>query len=133
MIRREALRFLLSGAINTGATYVIYLALLPLLHYTAAYTIAYVTGIVLAYSLNTRFVFRVRHTARRLALFPLVYVVQYLLGVVALRVAIGTFDVPQKLALLASIAVTIPLTFLLSRLILKPRDAAAFTVSRRHE
>lgn len=122
-LHREALRFLVAGAINTAATYVLYLALLPLLNYTLAYTITYVAGIVLAYLLSTRYVFQVRRSARGLALFPLVYVAQYLAGVLVLRVAVETFAVAQKLALLFSIAVTVPMTFLLSRWLLK-RDAS---------
>ena len=124
-IRREALRFLIAGAVNTVVTYALYLVLLPLLNYTIAYTIAYVAGIALAYALNTRYVFQVQRNARGMALFPLVYVVQYLLGVVTLRLTVGEFGVPQEFALLASIAVTVPATFLLSRFVLKSRTAGA--------
>ena len=120
----EALRFLISGAINTAATYAIYIALLPMVGYSIAYSIAYVVGIALAYVLNTRFVFRVPQNIRGLLLFPLVYIAQYLVGIITLHVAVREFDVPQKFALLASIAVSIPLTYLLSRFVLKPRDAA---------
>ncbi len=123
-LEHEALRFLISGAINTAATYAIYLALLPLLGYSVAYSIAYVIGIVLAYVLNTRFVFRVTQNVRGMLLFPLVYIVQYLVGIITLHVAVREFDVPQKFALLASIAVSVPVTYLLSRFLLKPRAAA---------
>lgn len=121
---REALRFLISGAINTAATYAIYLALWPLLGYSIAYSIAYVIGIVLAYVLGTRFVFRVPQNMRGMLLFPLVYIVQYLIGIITLHIAVREFDVPQKFALLASIAVCIPVTYLLSRFVLKSRAAA---------
>jgi putative flippase GtrA len=124
-LHHEALRFLVAGAINTAATYLLYLALLPLLNYTLAYTITYIGGIALAYLLSTKYVFQVRRSARGLALFPLVYVAQYLAGVLVLRVAVETFAVPQKFALLFSIAATIPMTFLLSRWLLKRRDASA--------
>jgi len=87
-LRHQALRFLIAGAINTAATYAIYLALLPLLDYTLAYTIAYVTGIVISYLLSTSFVFRVSRTAANMATFPLVYVVQYLLGVATLLLVV---------------------------------------------
>ncbi len=117
-LRHQALRFLIAGAINTAATYAIYLALLPLLDYTLAYTIAYVTGIVISYFLNTSFVFRVTRTAANMAVFPLVYVVQYLLGALVLNFAVRWFGVPEKFALVASIVVTIPVTFFLSRALL---------------
>jgi putative flippase GtrA len=117
-LRHQALRFLIAGAINTVATYAIYLALLPLLDYTLAYTIAYVTGIVISYLLNTSFVFRVTRTASNMATFPLVYVVQYLLGALVLNLAVRWLGIPEKFALIVSIVVTIPVTFFLSRALL---------------
>jgi putative flippase GtrA len=118
-IRGEALRFIVIGAINTVATYALYLVLLPQAGYKLAYTAAYVVGIVFAYLLNTRFVFRVRRTLASFTLFPLVYLVQYALGIATLYVAVTLFNVPERFALIASIVVTIPITFLLSRLVLK--------------
>jgi putative flippase GtrA len=120
-IRLEALRFLISGAVNTVATYAIYLALLHLLGYVVAYTITYLCGILLAYVLNTRYVFRVRRSGRGIALFSLVYIFQYLVGLAVLRLAVSLLGIPETLALLASMAVTLPMTFLLSRYVLKPR------------
>ncbi|HZP67913.1 MAG TPA: GtrA family protein [Rudaea sp.] len=122
-IRGEALRFLLAGALNTAATYAVYLVLLRVADYTLAYTMAYVAGIVLAYALNTAFVFRVRRSLRGFAAFPLVYVAQYVAGALVLNLAVRVLGVRQELALLASIAVTVPLTFVLSRFVLKPRIA----------
>ena len=48
-------RFLVSGGFNTLVTYGLYLLLLNVLSYRISYTIAYVAGIVLAYSLNRFF------------------------------------------------------------------------------
>ncbi len=134
-VHHQALRFLVAGAINTAATYVLYLALLPLLSYTLAYTITYIAGIVLAYFVSTKYVFQVRRSARGLVLFPLVYIAQYLAGVLVLRVAVETFAISQKFALLFSIAVTVPMTFLLSRWLLKQRDPSAggIAVEKSHD
>jgi putative flippase GtrA len=117
-LRHQALRFLIAGAVNTAVTYAIYLGLLPFLSYALAYTIAYVCGIVIAYWLNTAFVFRVSRTLAGMASFPLVYLVQYLLGILILGIAVRTFDIPRQAALLASIVVTIPVTFVFSRWLL---------------
>lgn len=117
-LRGEALRFLLAGAANTAATYAAYLALLPLIGYTLAYSIAYVAGIGVSYVLNTRYVFRTTGSTRKFAIYPLVYLVQYTAGLTVLRTAVS-LGTPERLALLASIGVSVPLTFLLSRLVLK--------------
>jgi len=122
-IRAEAQRFIVVGAINTIATYALYLVLLPRAGYKLAYTVAYVAGIAFAYVLNTRFVFRVRHTLASFTLFPLVYLIQYAFGIATLYITVNLFSVPEQFALIASIVVTIPVTFLLSRLLLK-RGAA---------
>lgn len=119
MILHEGARFLLAGALNTLATYAVYLLLLSVLGYTLAYSVAFIIGILIAYAMNSRYVFRVATSLRTFALFPLVYGAQYLVGVAALRIAVIEFGVPQKYALVASIAVTVPMTFLLSRLLLK--------------
>lgn len=118
-IRGEILRFLIVGAANTILTYALYLALLPLTGYAAAYTIAYVAGIAIAYMLNTQLVFRARRTLASLTLFPMIYVVQYATGIAALYLAVNLFGVPERIALIASIVVTVPITFQLNRLVLK--------------
>ncbi len=125
MILREGARFLLAGTLNTVATYAVYLLLLPVLGYTLAYSVAFVLGIFIAYAMNSRFVFRVSASVRTFALFPLVYVAQYVVGIAALRIAVVEFGVEQKYALVASIMLTIPMTFLLSRLLLKRRSGLA--------
>ena len=114
----QALRFLVSGAINTGVTYAIYLVLLRYLDYRSAYGVAFLSGIVFSYALNVRFVFRVRPSLRSALLFPLVYVIQYLVGLGVLQLVVERFVVPREYALLASIAVSIPLTFALTRMLL---------------
>lgn len=123
-VPQEALRFLISGGINTAVTYLLYLALLPGLGYWPAYSVAFVTGIVTSYFLNTRFVFRVRTSARRAAAFPLVYLAQYLFGLAVLHVSVRWLAVPAEYAALISIALSVPFTFALSRFVLAPRAGA---------
>lgn len=114
MIAGEALRFIIAGALNTGATLLLYWLLLPL-GYAAAYTISYVAGIALAYQLQGRFVFRATTHARRAVVFPLIYVVQYLVGLLVLWIWHNLLGLPEALGVFAAIAVNFPLTFVLSR------------------
>lgn len=117
----EAARFVVAGVVNTALTYAAYLALLRVVDYAIAYTVVYVAGIAFSYYLNTRFVFRTRAEPLRAAAYPLVYVVQYLFGLAVLHVAVEYLSIPRQFALLASIALSVPLTFVLSRLLLVPR------------
>lgn len=114
----QAVRFLLFGGLNTAVTYAIYLLLLPTLDYVKAYGIAYVAGILISYGLNVRFVFRVVPSLRTLVLYPLVYLAQYIFGLFVLFVAVEKLFIPREYALLVSIALSIPLTFFLSRMLL---------------
>lgn len=125
IVAGQALRFLISGAINTAVTYAVYLVLLGYLDYRSAYGVAFLSGIVFSYALNVRFVFRVRPNWRSAVLFPLVYVIQYLVGLGVLQLAVERFAIPREYALLASIAVSIPLTFALTRLLLNRNPPAA--------
>lgn len=108
-------RFLLSGGFNTLVTYGIYLLLLNVLSYKTSYTVAYVAGIVLAYSLNRYFVFKSHQGIKSVALFPLVYLAQYLTSLLILWVWVEKLGLDSRIAPLIAIAITVPMTFVLSR------------------
>lgn len=120
---REAALFLVVGGINTIATYCIYLLLLGMTAYWLAYTLSYAFGIVSSYALNTIFVFRAKWSWRRLAAFPLVYAIQYGLGLISLGLLVEVFGLSEKIAPLLVIMITIPLTFIASRRIIRGSNA----------
>jgi putative flippase GtrA len=117
----EFARFLAAGAVNTGLTYAIYLLLLAIAPYLVAYTIAYALGIAISYLLLTRFVFR---TERRIATalkFPVVYLAQYAVGSAVIVLLVETLGVRASIAAIVAIIASIPVTFVLSRVVLRPR------------
>ena len=114
-------RFLLSGVFNTVLTYGIYLGLLYFLSYRTSYTLTFILGIALAYLLNRYFVFAIPSKGRRGMLFPAIYLVQYLVGLLMVFLWVEIFKLHVTLAPLASIIVTIPITFVLSKWIFKIR------------
>ena len=116
---RQFALFVVAGTINTAASYAIYFVLLQFMPYLAAYTISYVAGIVISYALLTRYVF---HTPRRLATalrFPLVYAAQYVVGSIVIVFLVEAMDVDASIAALIAIVLSIPMSFLLSRTILR--------------
>ena len=115
----EALRFLVAGGANTAVAYGIYLLLLPFMRYEFAYAIGYIAGIATAYVLGATYVFRREMRARSAVRFPLVYIAQFLASLALLRAAVEILHLPRWLALAISIAVTMPMTFLLSRLVIR--------------
>jgi len=111
------LRFIISGGANTAVTYLIYLMLLHFTTYQISYTIAYVVGIFAAYFINRHFVFRTHRGWQSIVLFPLVYVIQYLVSMCVLRLWVEQLHLSKEFAPLVAIAITVPLTFALSRII----------------
>ena len=118
-------RFLVVGAVNTAVSYALYLALTPLLGYSIAYVVAFAAGVATSYVLSSRWVFDSGGSALRAGAFPLVYLPQLLFGSVALRVAVERWAIDPRLALALVIAVTIPVNFLLARVILERRTSSA--------
>lgn len=119
LVATEFLRFLLVGGVNTLVTYGVYLVLLHWLRYEFAYAAGYALGISTAYALSALFVFRQPLRTRSALRFPLVYVVQFLASLGVLRVAVEIFAVPQWLAFAVSVVLTLPITFVLSRWIVR--------------
>jgi putative flippase GtrA len=121
-INREFNRFLIVGAINTLTGYVLYVALLAITSYTLSYTISYVLGIFISYYLNSRFVFRTELKLTKAIQYPLVYLAQYVLGIILLRVFVELLGVSEVLSPALIILITVPVTYLLNKLILKGRN-----------
>ena len=57
-MKARFIRFVFTGGVNTAVTYFIYLLLLQVLNYQVSYTIAFVSGIAIAFLLNKLFVFK---------------------------------------------------------------------------
>ena len=108
-------RFLISGGVNTLGTYLLYLALLNWLPYWFSYAIAFVSGIALAYALNRFFVFGAPRSEKKAAMLPLVYLGQYLVGASIVYLWVDLLHLHAAVAPLASIAITVPLTYAASR------------------
>ena len=115
----EFRRFVLVGLVNTAVTYMLYLILLGAVGYLIAYSTSYVAGILLSYLLNSWFVFRTEAGIGSFLRFPLIYAGQYLLGAMVLSFCVEWLGVPRELGLGAAIAVSIPITFVASRLVLR--------------
>ncbi|HDK7749575.1 TPA: flippase GtxA [Staphylococcus aureus] len=117
----EILKFIIVGGINTLNYYVVYLLLLKLLH--IEYMISHITGFIVAfvisYYLNCYFVYRVKPTWRKFISFPITQVVNVSLQTVLLYVFVSWLNLPAEIAPFAGLIITIPITFILSKWILK--------------
>jgi putative flippase GtrA len=116
--KRYFARFLLGGGVNTAITYGLFMLLQWLIPASAAYTIAYVFGILLAYGINTRFVFQTKPSVRNALQFPAVYVVQYVSGLIFLAF-FRYMGLANAVAMLLIIVVNVPISFLMTRYVLR--------------
>ena len=116
---QEYAGFLLVGAANTGLTYGMYALFLLLMPYKLSYSLAYAGGIVIAYYLNSKFVFKQPVTLAKFLKYPVVYVVQYVLGIIILHVCIDIWGISKWLAPIAVIVISLPVTFVISKMIIK--------------
>jgi|ERR1700687_2855392 len=118
-INRELYRFVFWGGINTLAGYVLYAFLLRLFPYMVSYSIAFIVSIFVSYFLNSKFVFKEKLRLSKALRYPVVYVTQYLLGSVSLYLLVRVFQVNKLLAPLLVVGLTVPLTYFLSRRIVR--------------
>ena len=70
--RAQGARFVASGALNTISTYLVYCGLVAFIAPQIAYAIVFALGIVIAYWLNSKFVFRTRVRLGLATLYPVV-------------------------------------------------------------
>ncbi|WP_331852505.1 GtrA family protein [Pseudomonas fluorescens] len=117
LMKIKFFRFLLTGGLNTGITYALYLVLLSVFPYTWAYSISYVCGIVFAFVMSRFFVFKEHQGIKSILFFPLVYVAQYVLGMFVVWFWVKQLSLPEYLAPLAAIILSLPLTYVLTKLV----------------
>ncbi|MFO0961561.1 MAG: GtrA family protein [Phycisphaerales bacterium] len=118
------------GALNTGISYGVYLALQCVMHYQVAYVAAFLTGIATSYVMNAKLTFRAKITFRSLVIFPLAYALQYVAGAALLELAVKVLEVPKSVAPLLVIALTIPVTFVVARVAFRAPAARGKTTGQ---
>jgi putative flippase GtrA len=119
VLNSEFAWFLVVGGINTVITLGIYWVANWVMSYQLAYGLSYLVGIVVSYVLNSWWVFKQALSWQKFMQYPLVYVVQYGVGALILHGLVEWFSISQDLSPMIVVILTIPLTFVLVRFILK--------------
>lgn len=117
----ELIRFVIVGGINTVNYYVVYLLLLYglHLHYLVSHIIGFLVSFVISYYLNCYFVYRVRPTLKKFLAFPLTQIVNMGMQTLLIFVFVNYFHFKEFIAPFVGLIITIPITFILSKYILK--------------
>jgi putative flippase GtrA len=115
----DATRFVLAGALNTLLSIFVYQALLFVLSPSWSYALAWVAGMAFAAAVYPDLVFPGgRHAMTDRVLLVASYACVFLAGLILLRFFVVLTDAP-RIAILATLACTTAVGFLLSRLILR--------------
>lgn len=123
MAHADKLRFLAAGGANTLATWALYWLLLLAMDPRIAYALAYASGIVLSYSLNSLWVFQSRWNGRGLLAFALAYGLQALLAYGLFLLLLAFTPLPAWLLPVAITLLLLPLTFLVNRELVRRTSA----------
>ncbi len=110
--------YIVMGLTNTGGSYLVYLLLNIILSYQLAFMLSYIFGIILSFILNSKFVFNVELSFKKLVIYPLVYLFQYASSAFLLELLIQFFNVSEQIAPLLITAVMLPFTYFVTKIIL---------------
>lgn len=117
MAKSSGLRFLIAGTANTVLTYILYLSLLDIAGHQVSYAISFTAGILISYILGRIFVFKKHQGYRSAIMLPFVYILQYAVGATMLWILVDILHKSPTLAPAVSILVTLPITYILSKLV----------------
>ncbi len=113
---QQFIKFGLTGGLNTGLTYVIYLLLVHLTTPTVAMAVGYGLTSLVGLTLNNHWVFNAHQAVRSVAWkYYATYGFTWLLSVGFTHVASTNWQLPTWLIPIGSLMLTIPLNFLLSK------------------
>ncbi|BGE81627.1 GtrA family protein [Staphylococcus petrasii] len=119
----EIIKFVIVGGINTLDYYLVYLILLKLfnVYYMLSHIIGFVVSFIISYYLNCYFVYNVKPTLKKFLSFPLTQVVNMGMQTLFLYIFVRWFNFPSEIAPFVGLIVTIPITFVLSKWLLRDK------------
>jgi putative flippase GtrA len=121
--KKQMFGFVITGILSTLIMFTIYVMLYQFLNYQYAYLIAYTVSVLALYFMN-RFVFKGMMSLETILEFPLIYLLQYVLGAISLKFIVGLgFSVTY--APLVIVIVLLPVTFILNRIVFSKHKKGA--------
>lgn len=119
----EIIKFVIVGGINTFNYYVVYLLLLKVLNvqYLVSHITGFIVALIISYYLNCYFVYKVQPTLRKFLQFPITQLVNIGMQTLLLFIFVRFFHINSVIAPFAGLIITIPVTFILSKYILRDR------------
>lgn len=113
--KKQMLGFAVTGILSTLIMFGLYVILYQLINYQYAYLIAYTISVIALYFMN-KLVFKGSMSLKTVLQFPLIYLLQYVLGALSIKFIVGLgFSVTY--APIVIVIILLPVTFILNRFV----------------
>lgn len=117
VLKKQVLGFAITGTLSTLLMLGIYVGLNKIMNYQYAYLVSYCISVLALYFMNARCVFNQPISWTSFLKFPLIYLLQYLVGAVFLGLIVRLgFSVTFAPVLV--VILLLPVTFVLNRIVL---------------
>lgn len=113
--KKQVFGFVITGILSTLIMFGFYVLFYQFINYQYAYLIAYTISVIALYFMNL-FVFKGTKTLQTFLEFPLIYLLQYVLGAASLEFIVR-LGFSATYAPLLIIIILLPITFLLNRIV----------------
>ncbi|AXG79738.1 GtrA family protein [Streptomyces paludis] len=123
-VRNQLVRFTLVGVVNTGTYYGCYLFFLHRLPYVVSHVLAFGLSMTGSFFLNSWFTYRTRPTWRKFVLFPLTNAANFVISTAGVYLLVDVLRLSSRYAPLITAAAAVPITFMVSRMIMLRPDRA---------
>lgn len=127
------LRFIFVGGINTIHNYIWYTLFLSIsISYMISFTLAFIISMIGSFFLNCYFTFKTKPTLSKFIKFPLTTLANYCISTVTLYFLVSTLKIQPFIAGLLAPILPIPITFLMTKLLLKEDGLKLKKVTGKH-
>lgn len=118
ILKKQMLGFAITGTLSTLLMFILYVGFNKIMNYQYSYFIAYCISVIALYFMNILFVFNGRVSIQNFLKFPLIYLLQYLVGAVSLKFIVR-LGFPVTYAPIVVVIVLLPVTFVLNRIVFR--------------
>ncbi len=120
-MNNEWFKFILVGGFNTAHYYAWYVLFYSLCHisYLPSHIIATILSMIASYFLNVYFTYKEKPSWKSFLLFPLTQVTNIVVQLICLVIFVDTLHVSAYIAPLVTAVVSVPITFIVTRRIIR--------------
>ncbi len=121
VLNKDIFRFILTGGLNTFDYYLVYLILFQNidLNYLTAHIIAFLTSAFISFFVTTKYTFKEKITLKKFIMFPLTFLPNLIISIVFTVLLVDFNILSETYASLMAMFLAIPVTFLVSKKIIK--------------